>query len=284
MLTPDFPKRVEIELSNSCNLHCTYCPRNYLDNPGGFIDEKLFRKVIDEITPFPDTILVLHRRGESLLHPKFNILLGYVSGKFKEIQMATNATLLEPSKFKILKEALTFISFSIDIPSVFDRMRKPAKYSVVEGNILKFLEFNKGKVRTQVSMVRTTDTPEENIELFKKIWDGKVDRIRIYEEHSIDGVFGSIRNPRKERKPCAMTNYELLVYFDGKVGRCNHDWASEPMGDLNRQTIHEIWHGKKYADLRQQHFELALTDPVCAKCDSWYPEEGQQGTGEVFER
>ena len=284
MLTPDLPKRVEIELSNSCNLHCIYCPRSYLDNPGGFISEKLFRKVIDEISPFPGTIVVLHRRGESLLHPGFNSLLGYISGKFKEIQMATNATLLKSEKFEAIVRGLTFISFSIDIPSVFDKTRKPAKYSVVEGNILDFLKFNKGKVRTQVSMVKTTDTPEKNVELFKKIWDGKVDRIRIYEEHSINGVFGAIRNPRKERKPCVMPNYELLVYYDGKVGRCNHDWAGEPMGDLNSQTISEIWHNGKYAQLRQEHERLVFADPLCAKCDSWYPEVGLQGTGEVVEK
>lgn len=255
-----------------------------MDNPSGFISQRLFIKIIDEISPFPDTILVLHRRGESLLHPKFTGLLGYVSGKMKEIQMATNATLLEPGKFKAIKEALTFISFSIDVPSVFDKTRNPAKYSLVENNILKFLEFNKGKVRTQVSMVRTTGTSEENVELFKKIWNGKVDRIRIYEEHSIDGVFGSIRNPRKERKPCVMPNYELLVYCDGKIGRCNHDWAGEPMGDVNLQTISEIWHNEKYAQLRQEHERLVFTDSLCAKCDSWYPEVGQQGTGEVVEK
>ena len=284
MHIPDLPKRIEIELSNSCNLHCTYCPRAHLDNTSGFMDKDLFMKVIDEIAPFPDTIVVLHRRGESLLHPEFNGLLRYITGKFKEVQMATNATLLETGKFEAIVKALTFISFSIDIPSVFDKTRTPARYSAVEENILKFLEYNKGRVRTQVSMVETAETPKANVELFKKIWDGKVDRIRIYEEHSIGGVFGSIRNPRKERKPCVMPNYELLVCYDGRAGRCNHDWDGQPMGSLNTQTMREIWHNEKYADLRRQHSKLAFTDSLCAECDSWYPEVGRQGTGEVIER
>lgn len=284
MFVPDLPKRVELELSNSCNLRCTYCPRSHLKNPSGFMDKKLFIKVIDEITEFPETVLVLHRRGESLLHPEFNALLGYIAGKFKEVQMATNATLLMPDKFEAIIKALTFISFSIDIPQVFDLTRKPAKYSAVENNIKRFLDHNKGRVRTQVSMVETCQTPKENVELFKKIWGGKVDRIRIYEEHSIGGVFGSIRNPRKERKPCIMPFYEMLVYYDGKVGRCNHDWVGEPMGDLNAETIRQIWLNKRYEALRREHSNLKLTDHLCAKCDSWYPEAGEQGTGEVVER
>jgi len=279
-----FPKRLEIEISNNCNLHCSYCPRRYLDGLSGFIDKQLFIKIIDEASLYPQTVLVLHRRGESMLHPCFGELLLYAAGKFKEIQIATNATLLDKDKFELITKSLTFISFSIDVPDVYDKTRAPARYSLVEEKILRFLAFNKGKVKTQVSMVKTMDTPEENAALFKKIWDGKVDRIRIYEEHSIGGVFGAIRSPRPERKPCMMPVYEMLIYSDGKIGRCNHDWDGEPMGDINIQKISEVWHSEKYNQLRRQHTKLEFYDPVCAKCDSWYAEIGNQGTGEVLEK
>ena len=81
-----------------------------------------------------------------------------------------------------------------------------------------------------------------------------------------------------------MPFYEMLIYCDGKIGRCNHDWDGEPIGDLNKKSIHEIWHGKTYQELRRQHETLDLKDSVCASCDSWYPEEGIQGTGEVIKK
>lgn len=277
---PDFPRRLEIELASNCNLRCVYCPRQYVNNLKGYIDFELFRKIIDEACRYRETIIVLHRRGESLLHPQFKDMLKYIAGKFNEVQLATNATLLSEEKFQPIVDAITFLSFSLDVPENYDKTRVPAKYASVEENILRFLEFNNGRVKTQASMVRTDNTPHEYCELFKKIWHGRVDRVRIYEEHSKNGVFGSLKNPRNERRPCVMPFYELLIYDDGRVGRCNHDWDGEPMGNANINSITEIWNSQKYENLRSQHCELKLTDPVCRNCDSWYPEIGNQGTGE----
>ena len=281
---PPFPKRLELELVSACNLKCTYCPRRYLKPLSGHMSLALLRKLIDEASAYPETILTLHRRGESLLHPRFNEALDIVAGQFKDVQMATNGTLLDPDKYEALVRGLTFLSFSLDAPASFDRTRIPAKYEVVERKILAFLDFNRGRIKTQVSMVRTDKTPESDVEAFKAVWQGRADRVRIYEEHSVDGRFGAMRRPRAARRPCVMPFYELLVYDDGKVGRCNHDWDSEPMGDLNRCSIAELWRSPAYEDLRRQHRELRLTDPVCRDCDSWYAEEGRQGTGEVVEK
>ena len=287
MRVPEFPQRIEIELASACNLRCTYCPRQYIDDLNGFINIDLFRRLIDEIEAFPQTVLVLHRRGESLLHPYFLEIVNYVKGKFKEIQIATNATVLTDVKAGAIIDCINFVSFSIDTPSKYNETRSPAKYEETEANILRFLEMNENRgkpVRTQVSMVQTAETLQEDVELFKNIWQGKVDRVRIYQEHSSDGNFGSLKERRPERKPCVMPFYEILIYCDGKVGRCNHDWNGEPMGDLNNQTISELWHSPKYTDLRTQHSNLKITDDVCKSCDSWYPEIGNQGTGEVLEK
>jgi hypothetical protein len=145
------------------------------------------------------------------------------------------------------------------------------------------LSLNKSKVQTQVSMVKTSDTPQENAEIFKKIWQGEVDRIRIYEEHSRDGRFGSLGRPRGQRVACVMPFYEMLIFCDGKVGRCNHDWNGSPMGDVNVCPVKDIWNSPLYEDLRRQQETLNLKDTVCINCGSWYPQKGQQGTGEVIE-
>jgi radical SAM protein with 4Fe4S-binding SPASM domain len=81
-----------------------------------------------------------------------------------------------------------------------------------------------------------------------------------------------------------MPFYEMLVYEDGIIGRCNHDWNGNPMGDVKQKQIKEIWHNQKYKDLRNQHRQLKLTDSVCLNCDSWYPEIGWQGIGEVVKK
>jgi hypothetical protein len=247
------------------------------------MDYELFLRLIDEISSYSDRIITLHRRGESLMHPKFVQMCSYVKDKFQEVQIATNGTLLNKPRSLAIIDAVDFVSFSIDHPENFDKTRLPAKYTSVESNILKFLDWNQGKVKTQVSMVQIDDTPDHYVEEFKDLWEGKVDRIRVYQEHSKGGVFGSLEKPRIERKPCMMPQYECLVYCDGKIGRCNHDWNGDPMGDVNTHSLLDVWHGEKYLDLRRQHQSLCITDKVCSGCDSWYPIEGVQDTGEVLE-
>ena len=282
--TPDFPQRLEVELVSDCNLKCTYCPRHLVNELTGYMTLDLFKKIIDEASIHPDTTLVLHRRGESMLHPQFNEMLEYVSGKFKEVQMATNATILNPDKYQSIVDGLDFLSFSLDTPERFNITRLPARYEKVEAKILDFLDFNQERIRTQASMVKTAKTTEEMCEEFINIWKDKVDRVRIYEEHSTDGNFGSLANPRKNRKPCMMPVYEMLIYDNGIIARCNHDWDSDGMGDVTKNTLQEIWHSEKYKNLRWQHLEQKLSDPVCSTCDSWYPEIGNQDTGEVIEK
>ena len=282
-ITPEFPKRLEIELVSDCNLKCTYCPRHYVNDLTGYMDLELYKKIIDESEQYKDMIFVLHRRGESMLHPKFNEMLNYISGKFKEVQMATNATKLTEDKFESIVSGLDFLSFSLDTPKRFNKTRVPANYERTEEKILKFLNFNKGRVKTQASMVKTIDTTDDMCDEFTAIWTNRVDRVRIYEEHSVNGEFGSLTNPRANRKPCVMPIYEMLVYDTGVVARCNHDWDSDGMGDVTKNTLSEIWNNHKYVDLRKQHLSQQLTDPVCSKCDSWYAQVGNQGTGKVIE-
>jgi len=274
------PKRVEIELVSDCNLRCTYCPRHYVNDLKGYIDFDLYKKIIDEIREF-NPILVLHRRGESLLHPKFNEILDYLKGDFSEVQIATNATCLNEYKFESIVNNITFISFSLDTKKSFNKTRIPAKYDIVKNKILKFLDYNKKRVTTQISMV-DVGQPREEIEEFKEYWKSRVDRVRVYLAHSLDGKFGSLKNKRV-RKPCIMPFYQMTIYENGIVARCNHDWDSDGMGDLKKSTLIDIFNNKKYQDLRKQHTTLNLCDQVCKNCDSWYPEEKNQGTGEVIE-
>lgn len=287
MNVPPFPKRIEIEMASACNLRCTYCPRQFVDDLHGFIDPALFCRLIDEAARHPQTVLVLHRRGESLLHPDFLRLIAHVKGRFATIQLATNATLLDADKARALAETVSFLSFSLDTPERYEKVRRPARYEQVCQNIDRFLSLNEAlghPVTTQASMVQTETVTAADVACFEAIWGPKVDRVRIYEQHSADGRFGSLGRRREGRQPCVMPFYEMLVYCDGAIGRCNHDWDGQPIGDLRRQSIAQIWQGAAYADLRRQHRELDIVDPVCRHCDSWYPQEGIQGTGKVHEK
>ena len=63
----------------------------------------------------------------------------------------------------------------------------------------------------------------------------------------------------------------MVVRPDGKVSLCCNDpLGRETMGDLNEQSIIDVWFGEKYTKTR----ELITKGPgyiaKCAKCDTFY--------------
>ena len=166
----------------------------------------------------------------------------------------------------------------------FNETHLPAKYVSVESTIHKFLDMNQGEVRTQISMVQTEKTPLHYIEELTQIRSGKVDYIRVYQEHSEEGVFDSSDKPERELKLTKRLQYEFLKYGDGNIVRRNHAWDDDAIENALNSTIHNIWHGLNYQDLHRELQALGICDKVCTRYDFWYPLIGIKGMGETIEK
>lgn len=287
LTTLSFPRRVTIELTNRCNLSCPMCPREIVkveeDFSEGFMTVALFRKIADEIAEHPGVAMIPFFRGESLLHPNATEMLRYATSRgVAPVQLTTNATVLtERIARELLDLGLDFISFSLDAVTkrAYEAVRVGAHYERVMANIERFLALRAAhpgpKPEVQVSMVEGMDT-ESSEQAFVERWLPHVDRVRVYTRHSTDGHFGSLPGAGAgaddgERRPCLKLLTDLVVYWDGTVALCNHDWdRKEPMGDVRRATIAEVWRGPAYEALRRQHLEdRYMPGSVCATCAHW---------------
>lgn len=265
---PAFPTLVTIEPTNACNRDCFYCPRHFMGAPQGFIELPLYKRLLDEIAEHPGVSLFLFRRGESLLHKKLPEMLAYARDKVREMIITSNATLMPPRVAAALAENIDFIHFSLAVPAKYSEHRG-GDYEVTRRNIERFLALNK-RARTQVSMVATKDTTDEERALFVDLWKDKIDRIRIYEQHSTDGNFGSLQARKAlQRQPCCKPFTDMVIMWNGHVARCNHDWDGPALGQASQASIADIWKGMTYTKLREQHLGLKIEDPVCKGCDSW---------------
>ena len=52
---------------------------------------------------------------------------------------------------------------------------------------------------------------------------------------------------------------------------CCEDWnVEQKVGDLNTQSLSEIWHSPVLTTVRRQHMEgRGAENPLCAKCHNW---------------
>ena len=281
----DFPKRITLEFTNHCNLRCVFCPRRFMEKETGFLDVTLARNLMAEMRNHAPVTVVPFFRGESLTHPKWDVLLASLHEfGLGPIQMATNASLLtEERALRLLEIGVDTLSFSLDTlnPELYRRLRG-CDYAVSLANVLRFLDLRAahkgpgGCGTVQVSAVQTADNAHE-MDSFIAYWREKADRVRIYPQHSADGNPGSLAGytPSDElRTVCPKVNQDMVIYWNGDVALCNHDWTrrvtGQHIGSVCKASIQEIWLSPPYRAIREAHSTGRLEGiSPCEHCQYW---------------
>ena len=85
-------KKVYIEITNICNMNCSFCPEHKRQLEYMSLDN--FRRILEQIKPYTKYIY-LHVKGEPMLHPDFDELIKYAYDEGFYINITTNGTLLD---------------------------------------------------------------------------------------------------------------------------------------------------------------------------------------------
>ena len=299
LTVPSFPERITLELTNKCNLNCVFCPRKVMAEHQGVLDVDLAKRVIDEAAGFLPVAVVPFFRGESLLHPEWDKILSYMKQNgLGPVQMTSNVTLMdEDAAARIIDLQVDVISFSLDTldGEQYEQARRGARYEDVMGNIFKLLELKaksgKELPKIQVSAINIPQY-REGMQDFVDFWLPKVDRVRIYIEHSQDGHPGSIADPLphfEKRLPCRKVFTDMVILWDGEVALCNHDWTRDKevrIGTVRENSVAEVWQSPRYQEIRAMHHQGSVdNEPLCKHCDHWkmyYLPDGY--LGRLYER
>jgi MoaA/NifB/PqqE/SkfB family radical SAM enzyme len=118
--------KVNIEISNICNLQCSFCPE--VIRAKKLIELDLFEKIIRQVAPITDQVC-FHLMGDPLVHPELARLVEICARYQTPIFMVTNGVLLrEPQAELLLNPAFRQVCFSLH--SFFDNFkdRDPSQY------------------------------------------------------------------------------------------------------------------------------------------------------------
>jgi len=117
---PDYgPRRLTVELTNVCNLHCSYCLRDedaLYHSPAHFLSVDLFARVIGEARQSMALEQVMFTGGEPTLHPNFEKIIQAVAAQKLQCSFVTNGWHFE-RVWPLLqqhRETVTHVSFSLD--------------------------------------------------------------------------------------------------------------------------------------------------------------------------
>ncbi len=89
-------KKVYIEITNSCNLRCDFCPSHKREE--SFLSIEQFEEILEKLQNFTE-YLYFHLMGEPLLHPLLKDFLQLSKNKGFKVNLTTNGTLLNQAYF-----------------------------------------------------------------------------------------------------------------------------------------------------------------------------------------
>ncbi len=112
-------QRLIVELTNICNLHCSYCLRDedaLYHSPANFFQLDLLRRIVRDARETAGITQLMFTGGEVTLHPKFREIIELASEENLKTSFITNGWHFERVWPTLLahRETVTHVAFSLD--------------------------------------------------------------------------------------------------------------------------------------------------------------------------
>jgi radical SAM protein with 4Fe4S-binding SPASM domain len=285
------PVALSIELTNQCNLKCPECNSGsgLMIRNRGFISTGLFEKIIAEAGPYLYN-LNLYFQGESMMHPQFFTILGQCSNI--NTTLSTNGHFLsEENAEKITTSSLRKLIVSLDgmDKMAYNYYRVNGDLDTVLAGIKNVSESVKRshsdlKLIIQFLVNRGNEKQLNEAKKFAREMGAsfQVKTMQILNKDSFEawlplqGKFSrymkvgngyAIKSRLQNR--CARLWFNPVVTWDGKVLPCCFDKnADHIMGDLNQDSLRDIWVGEKYRKFRKDLLTGRRKIGICRNCTS----------------
>ena len=109
-----FPQSVSLEITNRCNLKCSYCYGDFKTTKGQFLSIEKIKYIFNNLSQ-NGVISIELTGGEPLLHPEFKEVFLLAINAFFSINIISNGVLFNDEIFKIVEKYKEKINFQISI-------------------------------------------------------------------------------------------------------------------------------------------------------------------------
>lgn len=255
----DTPLSIEVETLNRCNSSCSFCPVNVLDDPREYnkMSESLMEKIANELEASEfNGLLALYGNNEPLLDDRIVDVCRLFRKKAKKafITLATNGILLDYKKFMGLFKA-GLDELVIDNYNDNLRLIRPVARMLEDINSSNDPEIERYKQKTKINIRKKTEVLYSRGGYAPNKKKEDVMTYKYYSNHS-----------------CVLPFMQFIIRPSGEVSLCSHDALGKvTLGDLNKQSITEVWNGERYREVRRKllrPFKYGRKSlEVCEGCD-----------------
>lgn len=267
-------KKIYIEITNSCNLNCSFC--SPVKKTKRFMSIFEFEHILKEISSKTDYIY-LHVKGEPLLHPNLIDFL-HIAEKYNlKVNLTTNGTLFSKLADKLKDcSALRKINFSLhceqDAPNylnnIFSNVENLPKETII---IYRLWTLKDGKLdEKSTSIVESIkDYYKLSPEIVGKLLLEKNVQISstIYVDKDNEFVWPDAGKGTESNGFCMALKTQIAILCDGTVVPCCLDSNGYiNLGNIYKQSLDEIINSERFQLLKTSFQQRKITEKLCLKC------------------
>lgn len=275
-------KKIYIEISNICNLQCSFCPE--VLRPKKVMEAEAFNKVLLKIKDHADEI-ALHLMGEPLAHPEFLEILKSCEDHGVLINLTTNGLMVNKYKNELINsKALRQINFSVQ--SYKDNFSKNdiKPYLDKLASFIKDLEEKSPEVYVNLrlwNLGAKSDENEDVIKYFEAFYHTEIKRevdVRSIKSKKIHGRvylhFDSrfdwpsfLLPPQGDKGKCHALTSHIGIHANGTVVPCCLDKeAVINLGNIFDQNLEEILLSKRAMAMKEGFKNGKRVEDLCKHC------------------
>jgi len=291
---PKRPEAINLEITAICDARCIHCPREAMERSQRQMEMSLFKKLVDQAADLRVPDLCPNGFGEILTMRSFDEHFAYIRSKSHRFRILVNSNGFRMDEDKIdsfLRHEVDFLNITLDgaTAETFEKIRVRLKLDQIEDNVMRLIRARDARglkfPKIRIGMIAIPQNMHE-IDAFLAKWKGIVDFVGVggYTNRagSLDekGIF-SEAHPEQEANTqaitaaparfCVLPFREMNIWADGRAVLCCDDWNEEHVvGDLNTQSLSEIWGGAGLHHARAKHMAGCGSEiEICGKCNLW---------------
>lgn len=293
-LTPPLPDKISIEINNSCNHKCFFCPNPTMTRTRSVMDPELVFRIMQDAYENGIREISFYSTGEPFLNkglPRFVERAKQMG--FSYVYLSTNGGRVVSRRLMAALDAgLDSLKFSVNAGDreTYALVHGEDDFEEVVVNIERCADYRRTrnpKLKLFVSFVET-ELSRHTLPALKQRVGHLVDEIISYPFIVIGTPLqrrvendGTARpfvgysdvdkriplNQRRTTLPCYQLWSYINVTLEGYLSACCSDFDADlVVGNLRRQSLMEAWHSEEFQALRQQHLERRIKGTLCEGC------------------
>lgn len=293
----EVPFSVQIDICSACNMHCEFCvhsDQKAVKEAGirwGMMPLELYKHIIDDIKvswggQTKIKKLRLFQIGEPLLHPHVCEMIAYAkkANVADYIEITTNATLLNQNlNLELVDAGLDILNISlngINEKQYRDACNYELSFEEFRNNIAHFYQ-NRKQCRMFIKysdMGYSEEMKNQFYNLFGNICDEifvETISATLWQDTDVGNKFqnahvGTYGQEIIEKKVCPFLFTTLIISDQGLAHLCCVDWKLKHiLGDLNKESISDVWNGKRLKEYQLLHLRGDKNKiDICKDCES----------------